>query len=368
MAWSAVGHGADAIGYWQWRAAPGGQEQYHGTLVGADGTPVPVYDEIKHLGQDFARAAPVLSGSNVVAQVAMLNDYPSRWAIGWQRFTDAYSPADAMAAYYTPLHATARAVDVVADTAALGRYRLVVAPALNVLTAQAAANLIAYVKGGGHLVLGDRSGMKDGDNRLQPQRQPGPLAELLGARVAQWYALDQAVPVAGSWGHGTAALWAERLEVTAPDTQVTLRYGPGNGWLEGQAAAVTRHLGRGSITYVGANLDTGLTRTIIDRLEADSGVAPVLPEAPPQVDVGLRRTAEIGEDEQPPLWPKGAAVHPHQFRRYGAGRHPAPPHGRPVGRRCGQGCHPAALWRRRPDGQRLTPAHALAPPGPAPCR
>src|SRR6185312_15867419 len=40
MAWQAIGHGADAVEYWQWRAAPNGQEEYHGTLVGADGTPV----------------------------------------------------------------------------------------------------------------------------------------------------------------------------------------------------------------------------------------------------------------------------------------------------------------------------------------
>ena len=33
MAWHLIGHGADAVLYWQWRSAPGGQEQYHGTLI-----------------------------------------------------------------------------------------------------------------------------------------------------------------------------------------------------------------------------------------------------------------------------------------------------------------------------------------------
>ena len=41
MAWHAVGHGADVVSYWQWRSALNGQEEYHGTLLGADGTPVP---------------------------------------------------------------------------------------------------------------------------------------------------------------------------------------------------------------------------------------------------------------------------------------------------------------------------------------
>ena len=64
-----------------------------------------------------------------------------------------------------------------------------VAPGLNVLSDAAAKNLIDYVRHGGHLVLGQRSAMKDEDNGLQPQRQPGPLAELLGGRVEQYYAL-----------------------------------------------------------------------------------------------------------------------------------------------------------------------------------
>src|SRR3546814_16641222 len=77
-------------------------------------------------------------------------------------------------------------------------YPLVVAPDLNVVTEAQAKHLEAYVRGGGHLVLGPRSGMKDDANALWPQRQPGPLAALLGARVAQYYALDDGVGITGA--------------------------------------------------------------------------------------------------------------------------------------------------------------------------
>ena len=288
IAWNAVGHGAEAIGYWQWRAALNGQEQMEGTMVGADGTPNPAYAGLKAIAAEFAQAAPLIEGTTVVSHVAMLNDFPSRWAIGWQRRNDNYSVGDAMAGYYAPLRAIARSVDVVADTAQLGQYRLVVAPALNLITPEAAANLIGYVKAGGHLLLGDRSGLKDGENSLQPQRQPGPLADLLGARVAQIYALPQPVPIGGAWGSGTAALWAERLKTTAPDTQVILRYGLASGEKEGLPAAVTRKVGKGSITYIGTNLDPTLTATIIKRLADESGVVPVLAGLPADIDVAIR--------------------------------------------------------------------------------
>lgn len=289
LAWHAVGHGADAIAYWQWRSALNGQEQYHGVMVGADGKPVPVYDEIAQVADEFARAAPVLSGTTVVSPVAVLNDYPSRWAIGWQRFARDFVPANAMFDYYQPLRALTRSVDVVAAHAPLGGYKLVVAPALNVLDADAAGRLAAYVRGGGHLVLTARSGLKDGDNGLWPQRQPGPLADLLGARVAQWYALDRQIAVEGAGGRGQASTWAERLELTAPDTEVLLRYGTANGWLDGQPAAVTRRVGKGRITYVGANLDPALTAALLKRFTAESGVAPVLPGLPEGVDASIRQ-------------------------------------------------------------------------------
>jgi beta-galactosidase len=288
MAWNDIGHGADAVLFWQWRSALNGQEQYHGTLVGADGTPVPVYDEVKQIGAEFEKAAPVLAGTTIDSQVAILQDYESRWAINWQRHNSAFDPVNALVSYYAPLRALARSVDVVADTAPLGRYKLVVAPALNVLTPEAAKNLEAYVRGGGHLVLTQRSAMKDEDNSLYPQRQPGPLAELLGARVEQWYSLDKPVPIDGEWGSGENHMWAEQLSVSSPETRTLMRYGKCNGWLDGQPAAVTRSVGQGSITYIGAGLDGATMKAAAKWMMREAGLIPIMSDLPEDVDLAIR--------------------------------------------------------------------------------
>ena len=65
MAWHDIGHGADTVSYWQWRSALNGQEQYHGTLVGPDGTPDPLYPEIAQVGKEFEKASPALAGTSV---------------------------------------------------------------------------------------------------------------------------------------------------------------------------------------------------------------------------------------------------------------------------------------------------------------
>jgi beta-galactosidase len=290
MAWHDVGHGADTVSYWQWRSALNGQEQYHGTLVGADGTPVPLYAEVQQIGQEFARAGSALAGTSPRSDVAILHSYDSRWAIQWQKHNKDYDPVEELISYYKPLRAISQSIDVLPATARLERYKLVVAPGLNVLSDAVAKNLIEYVRQGGHLVLGQRSGMKDDDNGLQPERQPGPLAELLGGRVEQYYALTDPVPVEGKFGsmHGQSMqgkLWAELLSVKADDVEVLARYGKSNGWLDGQPAAITRKLGKGRITYIGAWLnDAGMTAAAKWMSEV-SRVKPALGPVPDGIEV-----------------------------------------------------------------------------------
>src|SRR3546814_10391122 len=125
-------------------------------------------------------------------------------------------------------------------------YPLVVAPDLNFVTEAQAKHLEAYVRGGGHLVLGPRSGMKYDANALWPQRQPGPLAALLGARVAQYYALDDGVGITGAI-EGKASIWAEAIEPVARDVRTLATYKDAGGWLAGKPAIVTRKVGRGRI-------------------------------------------------------------------------------------------------------------------------
>src|SRR5579871_1338941 len=288
MAWHAIGHGADTVSYWQWRSALNGQEEYHGTLIGADGTPVPLYSEVQQLGQEFAKASPVLAGTTVKSDVAILHSYDSRWAINWQRHNKAFDPVAEIYSYYKPLRDISQSVDIVNPSAPLSQYKLVVAPGLNVLSDEAAKNLIAYVRQGGHLVLGQRSGMKNDDNGLQPERQPGPLAALLGGRVEQYYALLHPVAVDGSWGSDQDQLWAEWLSASSPDVQVLERYGQSNGWLDGQPAAITRKIGKGRITYIGAWFDDQLMDAAAKWMIDISGVKPELGPVPQGIEVDPR--------------------------------------------------------------------------------
>ena len=276
--------------YWQWRSALNGQEQYHGTLVGSDGKPVPVYAEIQQVGAEFEKAGNALSGTTPVANVAVLHDFDSRWAIDFQRHAAKFDPVKELVDFYRPLQKDAQGVDVIAPTAELDKYKLVVAPAINVLPQATADHLIAYVKQGGHLVLGPRSGMKNEYDGLWPDRQPGPLEELLGGRVEEFYALEQPVtttPVVDGGADGHGDVWAELLQPVNDATAVIAKYKPSAGsagWLDDQPAILTRQVGKGRITYVGFWPDAATLSALTAGWVKDAGVAPLLPDVPEGVE------------------------------------------------------------------------------------
>jgi len=294
MAWQAVGHGADAVLYWQWRSALNGQEQYHGALVGPDGEPMPLYEEVSAIGSEFGRAGPVLKDTSPVAQVAFLQSYDSRWAIDFQPHDRDYDQLAVLLDWYRPLRAQGLTVDIESADSPLSGYKLVVAPDLNVISSDLAARLLTYVQQGGHLVLGPRSGMKDEYNALNVQRQPGPLVEPLGGRVEQFYALEHPVPVSGEMGTGTVDVWAEQLSTHAPDAKVLLRYGKSNGWLDGQPVMITRQVGKGRISYLGALLDTNLMRSAIAWMTQTAQVESEFGALPEDVEVCRR----VGRDHK----------------------------------------------------------------------
>ena len=172
MAWQAIAHGADAVLYWQWRSALGGQEQYHGALVDQSGQPRPLYAEAQQLAGEVNALSDLLAGSAVRAQVAILNSYDSRWSIEFQRHHADFGYTAHLLHYYRPLAAANVAVDIVSADDSLDGYQLVIAPTLVILTGRRAASLTEYVRRGGHLVLTIRTGMKDAATRCSPPDSP----------------------------------------------------------------------------------------------------------------------------------------------------------------------------------------------------
>ena len=64
-----------------------------------------------------------------------------------------------------------------------------------------------------------------------------------------------------------------------------MRYGKSNGWLDGQPAAITRQVGKGSITYIGAWMDDAALLNATKWMTKMSGVTSAFGPVPDGVDV-----------------------------------------------------------------------------------
>ncbi len=282
-----IGHGADGMLYFRWRQALAGSEQYHSGLLDHAGRPTMGYQEAKRIGEELKALAPLLEGTGPRAEVAVLLDYDSRWALRLQPHNmllrdevpvDFANPSHVMcvdhdeqrepvalrgrahllwpfAAPYVALWERNVAAAIVAPESDLSGYKVVVAPFLNVVTPAVAANLQSFVDKGGTLILGPRTGFKDEHNRLFAQPQPGPLAALAGATVKFFDSMEPERHNVLRWDHVPymhrveTGLWAEVLE-PEPGTEVIAYYS--NGWYANEPAITHRvHEQKGRVLYVG---------------------------------------------------------------------------------------------------------------------
>jgi beta-galactosidase len=199
--------------------------------------------------------------------------------------------------YYRAVDDLTHHVDIVHASAPLEGYKLVLAPSLNVIPAALGQHLLDYVRNGGHLILGPRSGMKDEFNRLDTHRQPGPLVEALGGRVEQFYALDERLTVSGDIGSGTASIWGEELSASTPNTHVILRYRENDTWLSQKPAAISTTYGQGTLTYLGTLLDpaamSAFVKQALDAAHVSSTFGPLPPDVEETRRVASDRTVYI---------------------------------------------------------------------------
>lgn len=154
--WSleAVARGADAVCYFQWRQSRQGAEKFHSGMVGHAGEQGRSYQEVKRLGAELARISSEVTNSHIIADIAILHDWHAWWA-GAQdgRPSTHVDHAAVLHAWHRALWEARHTTDFAHPEHDLTGYKLVVVPQLYAMTDAAIDNLLAYVHGGGTLVV-----------------------------------------------------------------------------------------------------------------------------------------------------------------------------------------------------------------------
>ncbi|GHH29384.1 beta-galactosidase [Lentzea cavernae] len=279
-----IARGSEGALFFQWRQSKAGAEQWHSGMVPHAGPDSRVFREVRETGAAVARLAEV-AGSVVPAQVAVLHDSDAWWALN----SDGLPSADL--GYHSALRAAHRAVwdaGVVADfahpEADLSHYRVVLAPALHLLTDAGAENLRRYAADGGTLLVQHFSGVADGRLHARLGGYPAaPLREALGIRVEEYRPLRSGERITLSDGsHATA--WSESVRTEGAKTVAVYTH----GMLAG-SPALTR---KGTAWYLSTRLDPVDYKALVAELLDVAGAGPVLPGLPSGVEAVTRESEE----------------------------------------------------------------------------
>jgi beta-galactosidase len=247
----AVARGSDAVLSFQWRAAATGAEKFHSGMLPHAGTDSRVWRDVMSLGADLRRLAPV-AGCLVRAEAALLLDWESWWALELDSHpTSRLRLTELLGEFYRPLFEAGVNVDFAHPESDLSGYRLVVVPALYLVSDAGADNVRRFVSGGGTALVTFFSGIVDTRDRVRLGGYPAPWCDLLGLRVEELAPLPEglAVRLEGPDAATGAAgrLWQDVIDLRGAASMLTF----GEGHLAGEAAATRHEYGRGEALYLG---------------------------------------------------------------------------------------------------------------------
>jgi beta-galactosidase len=246
-----LAHGTEVVSYFRWRSARFGTEQHWYGVLDHDGRPNRRLRVLSELAQELGRIGALLAGAVPAAQAAVVYDYDARFALEIQPTNPALAHVDALRAHYGALRRQGVGVDVLAPTADLSTYSLVVAPSLYVVDEAVAAALHSYVESGGLLVLGPRSGFKDRTNAVPERPLPAWLNEVAGLEVSDIASfLDGRVIQLEHVQSGVEAEfrgWFEELSLKS--ARAVYRYRDHD--FAGAAAVAINAVGAGRVVYIG---------------------------------------------------------------------------------------------------------------------
>ncbi len=291
-AYQAMAHGAEAMIYFRWRACLFGTEEYWYGILDHDGIPRRRYEEVKEIGASFPKICEYNVDSKVASDILMIRSFEQQWSHEFQSHNWNFDYRTYVKGLYYGLYAGNYNMDISNEETDFSGYKLVVAPAFNLMDERLKAKFEKYVADGGNLVVTFRSGTKEMDNSMTERTLPGYFKEVAGIELEEFDSLnDCKVTVKGDFGNGEASIWADIIKpVTAKPMAVY-----DSEYYAGKPAVTVNEYGKGKCYYVGCDLDTAGTVALMKEITGQCNVAPALENVPAGVEVVKKIAKDGGE-------------------------------------------------------------------------
>ena len=289
--YQSVANGADYISYFRWRTCTFGTEIYWHGILNYDNQDNRRLQEITDIGREFEKLSD-LAGKTYQAKVAILYDYDNEWdgeTDVWHGPLRKYSNAGLFQALqeshvpfnYVTVSPNLRAADLKA-------YEVVFAPHMTIMDPDLAECMKEYVKGGGILIAGARTGYKDRNGRCPMDIMPIGMTDLFGMEIRDFTALNAESPYAyASLGDKKLYMpvFHDLLTPVADTCETVAVYS--EDFYKGTPAIVKNQYGKGQAWYFGAAFDCETVKELLKALGVESLIKD-LAEVPPCCEISIR--------------------------------------------------------------------------------
>jgi beta-galactosidase len=183
-----IAHGAEAALYFQIRQSRGGCERFHGAVIThANTNRTRVFEAVKCIGEDLKKLEDRVLNTRVDAQVAVLFDWESWWALEDSPGPNIdFSYLQEVEKYYRALLRMGVGVDVIGVEEDFSKYKAIFAPTLFMVSDEIGRKIRSYVESGGIFVATTMSGVVDENNLAWLGGYLASMNDVFGVRVEEF--------------------------------------------------------------------------------------------------------------------------------------------------------------------------------------
>ena len=285
-----VAHGADFVSFFRWRTCTFGTEIYWHGILGYDNRDNRRMDELRDFAAKMKKLSPVC-GADYVAQIALVRDYDNIYDSeldNWHRRVTRQSEDaifEASQLYHTPMDMVY--LQPYTTLEEISKYKALFMPHASIMTKERADLLEAYVRQGGALIIGCRSGYKDEYGRCPMMPQPGLLQPLTATDVRDFTFAHPAEEEPYAIWDGRCMPMPVFNDVLTPleDADVLARFGA--SYYAGEAALTEHRLGDGCVLHLGGTFSREAAKMILAHLGLLEPLGEII-SAPQEVELVLR--------------------------------------------------------------------------------
>ncbi|WP_088103206.1 beta-galactosidase [Halalkalibacter urbisdiaboli] len=303
--YQSIAHGADRILYFRWRTATMGTEIYWHGINDYHNQPNRRVKEAEQIGKELKRIGDRLVCSKYRAEVAIVKDYDNEWDGELDKWHGSFEKKSLQAWFkafqYSHIPADALYIHNTTSLDELLKYKILVYPHPTILPETRAELLKEYVRQGGKIIFGCRSGYKNINGQCYMLPFPGPIGDLCGITIEDYTLIGpkEEAPVIELENQKANGLndeikandFNEIINPYSSDAEVLARFK--GSFYSGKPALVKNTYGQGEAYYFGGVFNEELTNQLVDRLEIHSPVDWI--KLPKAIEISIREHPENGE-------------------------------------------------------------------------